>query len=526
VNAALAMPPTGPVPVPVPGAPWYDVVVPTVGRASLRALLDELDAQRSARRGNVIVVDDRRDPVPGLAVQERHLSVLPVSSGGRGPAAARNAGVRASTARWVVFVDDDVMPTPSWTADLERDLAAAEAAGMVAATQGQIVVPLPRDRRPTDWERNVAGLETAQWATADMAYRRDVLDAVGGFDERFPRAYREDADLALRVAAVGLQLVRGTRVVHHPVRLAPWHVSIGKQAGNIDDALMGRVHGRDWRTRAGAPRGRRPFHLATTMAGAVTLGALLGRRTRVALAASAVWGALTADFARRRIVPGPRRRDELAAMVVTSIAIPPTASFAWACGVVRARRLHPRRGSAGVAGRRVDAVLFDRDGTLVVDVPYNADPRRVRPVPGARQAVQRVRDAGLRVAVISNQSGVARGLLHERDVRAVNARVDELVGPFDAFLVCPHGPDEGCSCRKPAPGLVHDAAAQLGVEPERCAVIGDIGADVEAARRAGALGVLVPTPVTRAEEVAAAPIGGRPLAAAGAGVLRHRDATP
>ncbi|HEV2753285.1 MAG TPA: HAD family hydrolase, partial [Solirubrobacteraceae bacterium] len=105
----------------------------------------------------------------------------------------------------------------------------------------------------------------------------------------------------------------------------------------------------------------------------------------------------------------------------------------------------------------------------------------------------------------SNQSGVARGLLTNAQVAAVNARVDELVGPFDAWLVCPHGPQDGCACRKPAPGLVTDAARALGVDAWECALVGDIGADMDAARAAGARGVLVPTAITRDEEVLAAP---------------------
>jgi histidinol phosphatase-like enzyme len=90
-------------------------------------------------------------------------------------------------------------------------------------------------------------------------------------------------------------------------------------------------------------------------------------------------------------------------------------------------------------------------------------------------------------------------------VLAVNARVQELVGPLDAIEYCPHGPGDGCACRKPAPGLVLAAAARLGVAPERCAVVGDIGSDLAAARAAGARGVLVPNERTRAAEVAAAP---------------------
>jgi histidinol-phosphate phosphatase family protein len=106
--------------------------------------------------------------------------------------------------------------------------------------------------------------------------------------------------------------------------------------------------------------------------------------------------------------------------------------------------------------------------------------------------------------VVSNQSGVARGLITREQVEACNARLAELLGPFDTVQYCPHGPDDGCACRKPAPGMVKAAAAELDVDPARVVVIGDIGADVEAAAAAGASGILVPTPVTRRAEVAAA----------------------
>ncbi|MEV8308728.1 HAD family hydrolase [Streptomyces flavidovirens] len=160
----------------------------------------------------------------------------------------------------------------------------------------------------------------------------------------------------------------------------------------------------------------------------------------------------------------------------------------------------PEPGGRGVP----EAVLFDRDGTLVVDVPYNGDPARVELMPLAREAVAAVRARGIPVGVVSNQSGVARGLLTRRQVEAVQRRVEGLLGPFAVWAVCPHGPDDGCGCRKPAPGLVLAACARLGVSAARTAVIGDIGSDVEAARAAGARGVLVPTAVTRTEETAAA----------------------
>jgi histidinol-phosphate phosphatase family protein len=169
-----------------------------------------------------------------------------------------------------------------------------------------------------------------------------------------------------------------------------------------------------------------------------------------------------------------------------------------------------------------EAVLFDRDGTLVVDVPYNGDPSRVAPVPGALAALDRLRAAGLPLALVSNQSGVARGLLTSAQVAAVNARVVELLGPFDAVLVCEHGPEDGCACRKPRPGMVVEAARRLGVDPAACVLVGDIGSDVDAARAAGARPVLVPTAVTRPEEVTAAPEVVPDLAAAVDVVLAAR----
>jgi len=160
------------------------------------------------------------------------------------------------------------------------------------------------------------------------------------------------------------------------------------------------------------------------------------------------------------------------------------------------------------------AVLFDRDGTIVVDVPYNGDPARVEPVAGARAALDRVRSAGLATGVVTNQSGIARGLIDAGQLAAVNAEVERLLGPIDVWRFCPHAPGDGCPCRKPAPGMVLDAARSLGVPPGHVVLIGDIGADVEAARAAGATGILVPTPVTRAEEIAAAPLVAADLAEA------------
>jgi histidinol-phosphate phosphatase family protein len=483
-----------------------DVVVPTVGRDSLPRLLSALGEQVGPRPGRVLVVDDRRDRSRALAVPG-WVEVVPGRAAG--PAAARNLGWRRATAAWVAFLDDDVVPPAGWLADLARDLDGLP--GEVAASQGRVRVPLPEGRRPTDRERNVRGLETARWATADMAYRRDVLSRVGGFDERFPRAYREDADLGLRVVRAGYRIVVGERVVSHPVRPAGWAVSLRLQAGNADDVLMRGLHGRGWREAAGVPRGRRGRHLVVTGLGLVALGGVLSARRRGAWrwgagAAGLGWLAGTVELALARIRPGPRTPGEVGAMVATSVLMPPVATWHWLAGWVRLPWLLADRSRAPRPSRGAPAaVLFDRDGTLVADVPYNGDPERVVVMPGAREAVARLRGAGVAMAVVSNQSGVGRGVLRVDQVEAVNRRVEELLGPLGPWMVCLHGPGDGCRCRKPGPGLIEAAAGALGVDARDCVVIGDIGADVEAARAAGARAVLVPTAVTRQEEVAAAP---------------------
>jgi HAD superfamily hydrolase (TIGR01662 family) len=165
-----------------------------------------------------------------------------------------------------------------------------------------------------------------------------------------------------------------------------------------------------------------------------------------------------------------------------------------------------RRVSGDFPSMVLAGVLFDRDGTLIDDVPYNGDPMAVRLRPTAWAAVRLARWAGLAIGVVSNQSGVARGLLTEAQVRSVNDEVRrQLCDPIDVWRYCTHAPGEGCRCRKPAPGMIVDAAAELGLAPEQLAVIGDIGADVVAATAAGARPILVPTAATRAEEVRAAP---------------------
>jgi histidinol-phosphate phosphatase family protein len=476
------------------------VVVPTVGRPSLAVLLRALADQTRPVDAPVLLVDDR----PGRDHEALHtepglgLDVRVLRSGGGGPGRARNIGWRHARTPWVSFLDDDVVPSPEWYADVRADLDAAEAAG-AAGSEARIQVPLPVDRRPTDWERGTAGLETSRWITADLTYRRSELSRVGGFDERFSRAFREDADLALRIGGDRGRIAVGRRRTTHPVRPADDWASLRQQAGNADDYLMRALHGADWWRRAEAPVGRRSRHVAITLAGLAAAAGLLTRRRWLAAGGAAAWLAGTTDFAWARIAPGPRDRAEVRRMLLTSVAIPPAATYHSVRGMLTHRDVPPWRGLP-------DLVLLDRDGTLIEDVPYNGDPDLVRPVAGARQALDRLRSLGIGSALVTNQSGIARGLITRKQADAVNARVAELLGPFDSVHLCPHGPDDGCECRKPAPGMVKQACAEAEVDASRVVMIGDIGADVEAAAAAGAAGFLVPTEQTRHEDIDAAPL--------------------
>ncbi|MDT4995286.1 MAG: hypothetical protein QOH97_5178, partial [Actinoplanes sp.] len=242
--------------------------------------------------------------------------------------------------------DDDVLPDPDWPQRLAADLGAA--GDQVGGVQGVLRVPQPADRAPTDWERVTAGLADSDWITADMAYRRAALACAGGFDERFPRAFREDAELAYRVRREGWSLRRGRRTTVHPVRPeSPW-VSLRSQRGNADDALLRRLYGPRWREHLEIPPGRRGRHTATTAAGltAAALGLIVVRSRRPAWtvaagAAAAVWAVGTTEFAAARILPGPREGREVATMLATSVAIPPFAVAHWLRGWWRWRDARP-----------------------------------------------------------------------------------------------------------------------------------------------------------------------------------------
>jgi len=360
--------------------PTFDLVIPSVGRASLHTLLDTLRTTNGPRPATTLIVDDRRTANPRMDEVDlgRRLGspVHVLASGGRGPAAARNLGWCAGASPWIAFLDDDVVPGHEWLALLARDLGAAPV--HVGGVQGIVRVPLPSHRPPTDWERNVRGLQDARWITADMAYRRRALEHVNGFDESFPRAYREDADLALRLADRGWGLVVGARWIIHPVGRVGALTSVRRQLGNADDARMRSRHGRDWRARAGVAPGRRRRHAVICAFATAALAATCARRRRVAVLFAGGWLAGTAEFAWARIRPGPRDRREVLTMAVTSALIPFVAVGAWLTGAAsNARRRRP--GGAGLRGPARMGLLARLAGKRSGTNRRCVDPGRLRP---------------------------------------------------------------------------------------------------------------------------------------------------
>ena len=183
------------------------------------------------------------------------------------------------------------------------------------------------------------------------------------------------------------------------------------------------------------------------------------------------------------------------------------------------------------------AVFLDRDGTIIEEVGYLDRPERVELYPYSIEAIRALNRAGLKLVMVTNQSGVARGFFTEEVVHAVHRHIADLLAAggawLDAYYYCPHHPDgrvaeyaTACQCRKPERGMVDRAVRELGVDPARSFTVGDRWLDVALARTVGARGVLVrtgyglteeqkPKPDVRADAVV------NNLAEAAGWILRH-----
>lgn len=305
------------------------VVVPTYRRPTLLdRCLEALVAQDFAPEDyEIIIVDDAASKETRLQVQgwsrraaARGLMVRYLATRGRcGPATARNRGWQVARGEIIAFTDDDCVPAKDW---LSAGVAAFT--GDVMAVSGRIRVPLTRD--PTDYEYDTSHLEESEFATANCFYRRDALIEVGGFDERFTQAWREDSDLYFSLLERAARCIKcESAIVVHPVRPARWGVSLSQQRKCIFNALLYKKHRRLYRERIQAAP---PWHYyCATGALLVMLLGAIGQSWPLILVALAFWWLLTVRFCLRRLQHTSRAPSHVGEMLVTSAVIPLLAVF-------------------------------------------------------------------------------------------------------------------------------------------------------------------------------------------------------
>lgn len=240
-------------------------------------------------------------------------------TGKHGPAAARNTGWRAARGAIVAFTDDDCIPSRSWL----RAGVSALTEG-IAGVRGRIIVPLPNS--PTDYELNAAGLERGEFVTANCFYRRDAIATVGGFDERFTTAWREDSDLFFSLLECGYQFREAPdAIVVHPIRPAPWGVSLNQQRKSMFNALLYKKHPVLYRKKL---RPVTPWHYYWIVGSLLAAIALQSNGSSLlALIFFCGWVFMTGRFCQKRLARTSHSLSHLAEMIVTSVLIPPLSIF-------------------------------------------------------------------------------------------------------------------------------------------------------------------------------------------------------
>lgn len=313
--------------------PRVSVVIPTYRRPELLLrCLGGVLAQRLDGGFEVIVVDDGHDDATQRAVEALRSSLANRDSSnditltylrpahGRGPSVARNYGWRHARAPLVAFTDDDTVPQPGWLAHGDR---AMRDAPQWSGLCGRVEVPLAPEsrRRPTDHELMTCGLETAEFVTANAFVRRDALLRIGGFDEQFARAWREDSDLQFRLMREAGPVGRcPDAVVQHPVRRERWGVCLRQQKNAYFDALLYKKHPTLYRERIDPTPPWHYYGIVIASIGAVLALAL--RKPTLGAAALVLALALIARVAWRRLRPTSRVPADMLEMIATSALIP------------------------------------------------------------------------------------------------------------------------------------------------------------------------------------------------------------
>lgn len=321
--------------------PLISVVVPTYRRPQLlKKCLTALCAQDLSPEAFEIVVADDGPSADTQALVEsfceeyaavpaiRYLEV----SGRHGPAAARNCGWRNARGNFIAFTDDDCQPAREW---LWQGLLALKQGA--DAVWGKLVMPVPS--RPTDYEKDASHLANAEFITANCFCRKSILEQVGGFDEAFRLAWREDSDLFFNLLKADARIVHApAAVVVHPIRPAAWGISLSQQRKVLFDALLYKKHPQYYRARI---RSLPPWnYYVIVLSLALALGLVLSGHFNGAALAAIVWLCFSLDFMLRRLRGTSHTPAHITEMLVTSMLIPPLALYWHWFGAVKFRVLY------------------------------------------------------------------------------------------------------------------------------------------------------------------------------------------
>lgn len=314
------------------------VVIPTFKRPHLLLRCVDALVQQNFRQSDyeIIIVSDGPDSETELALSRlkkdgpmiRFLS-LPQK---KGPAAARNLGWKSSRAKLVAFTDDDCIPDHHWLAAFWN--AFLRTPGSKAAFTGRTIVPISNP--PTDYERNIAHLSEAEFITANCACTPAAMAKVGGFDEEFTMAWREDSDLQFKFLQSNIPIVKVTgSVVTHPVRKAPWGVSIKDEKKGIFNALLYKKYPRLYKMRI---QSSPPWHYYVIVLSMLTFFIGIWLSSPIVIWGSfAIWAGITAWFTAKRLRNTAHTFEHISEMVVTSLVIPFLSIFYRIYGAVKFR---------------------------------------------------------------------------------------------------------------------------------------------------------------------------------------------
>jgi glycosyltransferase involved in cell wall biosynthesis len=294
------------------------VVIPTYRRPQLLKKCLEALLEQTITDFEIIVVSDGPDSATADLIYSIQAQVpvryLPLPKK-KGPAAARNYGWQNAEAEIIAFTDDDCLPENNWLVEIVR---AIEGNGNIAIT-GKVTVPVSYP--PTDYEKNTAGLETADFITANCACTKTVLQKAGGFDEQFSMAWREDSDLHFKLLQNDIPIKRlNSAEVIHPVRKSKWGVSVKEQKKTMFDALLYKKYPKLFKKKI------RPvspvLYYAIIVSFIIMLAGIFTHQQLIIIAGLIAWLTFTVYFIFKRLSTTSLALNHIAEMTATSFVIP------------------------------------------------------------------------------------------------------------------------------------------------------------------------------------------------------------